>query len=1134
MKLKYLLAASVVSLSATAILPAPVAAQQITSSIQGTVTDDAGKPVAGATVVVTDTRTGAARTLTTGTDGNFNATNLTSGGPYSVSASASGLEGQTINDIYTSLQGATNLGFSLTSGSGVIVVTGARVAVTQLAVGPGTSFGTQAIESAPTYGRDIQDVIRYDPRITLFNSGGQVYYSCLGGSNRSNSFTVDGIQQGDVFGLNGTAYASRTSAPLPYDAISQIQVQFAPYDVEYDGFTGCQVNAVTKSGSNKFHGSGFYEYADNGLRGTKVAGVPVAKIDPEKRWGVSLGGPIIPDHLFFFGAYSHISTAKAQDDGPSGAGYPNEAADITATQFNDIATIAKNVYGIDPGPLVSNLPYKNDRYFARLDWQINDKHRLEATYQHLKEVSISADDLYIRSGQEAITGLNSFSQYGTDSDYYSGRLLSNWTDNFSTELRYSYSKVDDIQGPVGGGEATDPTVIPRMVIGIDNGGGSTASVLLGPGYYRSANQLNTKIQQASAIAKLTAGDHKFKFGVQMNQAEIYNLFIPNGTGTLVFANATDFANGVLSSGTSGGGSRLNTSDVVAGNYVGAFGSFSSTGNPDDAAAQFKRTIYSAFAQDDWQITGNLNMVAGVRANWYAGDSPKFNPNFMARYGRSNAIGFGNIPIQVLPRVAFTLDAGDFGPLSNNKLRLGVGMFTGGDPLVWFSNAFGNDGFGSGSAASNECASVPTNVLSGGSFTGFPSCVVSAAAAKAAVGSSPVQSIDPNIKMPTVLRANFGLESNLDLASSGFFSNWKLKLDYIYSKYINPFAVADLTQVVNPALGLNGYTIDGRPIYRSIDPLLAGCDAQLQSSSPTPTYTNVTAACFATGRNGAIDLTNSAGYHSQVASIFLAKHFDRGVLTEGGSVDFTIGYAYTDAHDRRAFTSSQATSNFKYPPTFNIQDPAEGRSQFSQKNNISMNLKFTEKFFGDNKTQLGITFNGTSGNPYSSTFSSRNLFAIAYGYDNSLIYLPTGTSDPNISPSSNMTAVQELADYANATKCLRNYVGKSIVKNTCTNPWYWDMDLKISQELPGPGHFFGKDDKIKVYAMVDNFLNMLDNNWNKLSRNTSYGSVSIGDISGVDSAGRYIISKANTAANDYRYVDSIGSVWRIKLGVSYDF
>jgi hypothetical protein len=172
MKLKYLLAASALGLSATVILPAPVMAQQITSSIQGTVVDENGAPLAGATVTVTDTRTGAVRTLTTGTDGNFVAGSLVTGGPYTVTANASGYEGQTVNDVITTLQGATDLTFTLTGGSGEIVVTGSRVQITQLAVGPGTSFGAEVIENVPTYNRDVRDVIRIDPRVSLDRDDG--------------------------------------------------------------------------------------------------------------------------------------------------------------------------------------------------------------------------------------------------------------------------------------------------------------------------------------------------------------------------------------------------------------------------------------------------------------------------------------------------------------------------------------------------------------------------------------------------------------------------------------------------------------------------------------------------------------------------------------------------------------------------------------------------------------------------------------------------------------------------------------------------------------------------------------------------------------------------------------------------
>ena len=218
MKLKYLLAASVVSLSAAATIATPAVAQQITTSIQGTVSDEDGNPIAGAVVVVIDTRTNATRTITTGSGGSFNAPNLTSGGPYTVTVSAPGFEGQSLPDIYTSVQGATSLGFTLVSGAGEIIVTGARVATTQLAVGPGTSFGVEVIENAPTFDRDIRDIIRIDPRVSLDRDdggSGADRISCLGGNDRGNAFTVDAIAQGDLFGLNDTPFASRSSAPIP-------------------------------------------------------------------------------------------------------------------------------------------------------------------------------------------------------------------------------------------------------------------------------------------------------------------------------------------------------------------------------------------------------------------------------------------------------------------------------------------------------------------------------------------------------------------------------------------------------------------------------------------------------------------------------------------------------------------------------------------------------------------------------------------------------------------------------------------------------------------------------------------------------------------------------------------------------
>ena len=173
----------------------------------------------------------------------------------------------------------------------------------------------------------------------------------------------------------------------------------------------------------------------------------------------------------------------------------------------------------------------------------------------------------------------------------------------------------------------------------------------------------------------------------------------------------------------------------------------------------------------------------------------------------------------------------------------------------------------------------------------------------------MQSTDPDLKLPTVLRANLGFSSTFG-TDGGFFSDWNLNLDYIYSRFINPLNFVDLVQVPDVRTGVNGFTTDGRPIYAAIDPLRAGCNAQLQGTGGTPpTYTNVTAACFGTRLDDFIQLTNSRSYDSHVASIGLSKRFNSGVFTDGGGVNVSFGYAFTDSNNYRNVGSSTATSNF---------------------------------------------------------------------------------------------------------------------------------------------------------------------------------------------------------------------------------
>lgn len=1149
--------------AAALMVPASAYAQQITSGIEGTVVDDAGNPLAGVEVTITDTRTGAARTVTTGGSGTFSTSGLTIGGPYTVSANNSGFGAQTIENINTSLQGATRVELTLASGGEDIVVTASRANTTQLAVGPGQSFSAEVLENTPSFRRDVRDIIRIDPRVSLDRDdggSGQDRISCLGGNDRGNAFTVDGISQGDVYGLNDTGFSSRSSIPIPFDAVRETQVQFAPFDVDYGQFTGCAINVVTKSGSNKFTGSAFFEYSSSDLRGDSVAGRPVAPIEPEKNWGATLGGPIIPDRLFFFGGYEHQEQGQSQDDGPAGGGYANELAGVPVEAFNDISEVLSRVYGIDTGPLVRSRPFTSDRYFGRLDWQINDDHRLEGTYQRLEEGSTRPDDFFTGATSPQVTGLNTFYTSGTISNYYSGRLFSNWSDTFSTELRFSRSEVRDQQDPVGGGEAQSANPIPRIIVGVNNATGPDGTVLAGPGTSRSANDLQTTIEQYRAVAKIDAGDHNIKLGFEMNRAKLFNLFVQNATGTLVFRNVADLEAGLLSNGSGNNSTSTFPADVINGVTEGAFGNFSASGDVNDAAARFNREIYSAFIQDDWRVTDALNVVAGVRVDWYDGGRPALNDQFVSRYGINNNEGFSNLDPILLPRVAFTYDMGDMAVLSRAQLRGGVGIFSGGDPLVWFGNAFQNDGrgFAQGTTQDAACAASVVNgridVVQGGQFTGIPNCFQGSASASAARGLGDTQSIAPDIEVPTVVRANIGLQAGLDFAPSGFFSGWNLNLDYIYSQFKNPFTLVDLSQTLavtagpgGTPLGLNGFTVDGRPIYRSIDPTFPGCNAELVGLNPGPIFTGVNAACFGTSRDDELQLTNSDGYRSHVASFILSKNFDGGVFTDGGSTFFSLGYSYTDSQDRRNLYNSTAGSNYDLTAAFDRQNPDASRGFYESRHNISLATTFQEQFLGEGlDTTFGFTFIARSGRPYSLTFTGGSVFNDqASGTENALAYIPSGATDPNLSPSSNAAAVASLVSFVNGLDCAKDYAGRSIERNSCTNDWYYDMDLTFSQDIPGPGRLFGVvEDKIKLYATVDNFLNLLDENWNVQRRRNfaglqdiaTLGSAVINGVTytGVDPQGKYIISAFNPDYDADNQLNISSSVWRLKVGVSYNF
>lgn len=429
----------------------------------------------------------------------------------------------------------------------------------------------------------------------------------------------------------------------------------------------------------------------------------------------------------------------------------------------------------------------------------------------------------------------------------------------------------------------------------------------------------------------------------------------NATGTITFDSIVDLQSGLASE-------------------ISGAGSF--TGDINDAAASFSRSIHTLYVQDEWQATPELTVQMGLRYDFYkSGDSPTESAAFVSRYGFSNSQGFDGLDI-LLPRLGIIYDAPwDF--YGTTTFRMGGGIFTGGDPSVWFSNAFTNFGGGVGNGRAGgffgdiaPCISADLQVLdASGNFTGVPACVAAGQQIETALGQGRTDATDPNFKLPSVVRGSFGFThmTDFDGAAGGFFDDWRVDMDIVHTRNRNAPDWVDLT--LTPV----GFAPDGRLLFNAVDPLLAGCSAvfqgprigfsspqeQLIDSNGVPvvdslgnavmgSQTRQGGSCDAGGDDQDILLTNvnGKGDGSTAVSILLNKDFDYTLFGKPANFDISIAYAYTTAHNFNPGQGSTATSNFEEVALTNINNPELGTSQFVNKHNITLAMNFRHQFVGD--------------------------------------------------------------------------------------------------------------------------------------------------------------------------------------------
>jgi hypothetical protein len=1102
-----------------------VYAQETTGAIRGQVTDATGAGASGATVVVTYGPTNSAVTTMTGDGGFFTVRGLRVGGPYTVKATLASGDTTTTSVSSVALGDPTNVTVAFGSAVEELVVTASAAAPPSQGVG--TNFTSNDIANLPSIGRDLKDAIRLDPFATI-DPTNQDALSFAGTNTRFNQITVDGIRQNDDFGLNNNGYPTQRS-PISTEAVAGMQVSIAPYSVVNNGFLGGSVNAVTKSGTNEFHGSLYGDKTSNDMRGDHYTYYDTRATSPtrgsraeqnvvaefeEKTWGATLGGPIIKDRLYFFGAYEKYEGNFGLDEGPADSGRGTVIPRITQSALDTFQAATKAKYGVDPGSWIrSTPPITDEKILAKIDWDITGDQRLSFTAQDTKSSSFNGSVSDLFAGGDSTTqpriGLNSY-QYVKDEHLknYTLQLNSRWTENLSTELRIGSKETETIRttfSPAGIGEIT---VNVADLPGVTAGSG-TPQIRFGTELNSQPNYLSTKTETAEFRARYSLQDNEFLIGGRIEKQDILNIFGRNYLPSYTFSSYANYLAGIAAT------TSLTTAVEPNGGTVAAL-----AGRAARNAAKGTFNLNTLYAEDTLQVTDDLTILAGFRYDWYTqDDKADYNAAFFSRHGLSNQ-GSLDGKHMVLPRVF-----AKWTPTDRLDLSAGFGRFSSQGLGVWLLNPIGNSGVVQVNAV---CPPGPYTLTDLGSVP---------AGCTATPGNGNTNSLDPALKIPSAWKTTFSAGYNFEIPWFGLGDGWRVQADYLHQVNVDSLFWSDLrAQKI-------GVAPDGRPVY-----------------GPTTTGT-IGANVFD------MQLTNLAdGGKTDSIAVSLGKGWREGWLD---GLTMNTAYTYTEATDRNPMTSSIADSSYTRFATSDAQNPEEATSDYEVRHKWSMALAYERMFFGDNKTTVNLYAQSRTGLPFSYTFATSSTSArdAKFGNyvstysgrqasSNALLYVPktdssgnvTATSDPRVNYAAGF-------DVANFNQLLKNtglidYAGGIAPRNSFRTTRVTTVDLNISQEIPA---FFPTNAKLLGFLTVENFGNLLNDEWGRLEQYDFYRGVPVVGATcagvGGSCAGQtaYTYTTLQTAvgsnpaagvANRDQSIRPFGvanpSLWQVKVGLKYQF
>jgi outer membrane receptor for ferrienterochelin and colicin len=1023
-----------------------VMAQETSSAINGTVFDTSGNTVSGANVTLFDTRTGATKELVSGSNGVFNTKGLRIGGPYILTVKGAA-GSRIVENVYLTLGEPLNIDIALESSSNVetITVTGVSGGVLTETKGPSSNFNFDDLQNQPSVNRDIKDTIAIDPRISIDPTNADAI-TCGGANNRFNSITVDGIRQNDNFGLNANGYPTER-LPFPFDAIDQVAVELAPFDVQYGGFTGCNINAVIRSGTNEVHGSVFYDYTSDSLQGDSINGdnIDVPEYD-EVRYGFTIGAPLIKDKLFIFAAFEKHEPTEIHEFGPEGAGFANPISGLTIADVENIANVAQSLYGYQVGPVATSSDEREEKVLIKLDWQINSDHRSSLTYQNTDGNTVSETD----SNSRGFAFKDHFYERANELTTYSLQVFSDWSADFVTEAKLGYAKVTNGQKPF----TTEPSFGEFR---IDNVGTGERTIHFGADQFRQANELEYETTSMKLAGTYFMDDHELSGGFEYEEVEVFNLFVPGSQGLFTFDSVADFEAGIA--------------DNIDYNIPGSL-------NPVDGVAEFAFQNTTLYVQDKWTVNDELTLTLGLRYDkWTSDSTPVANSSFEQRYGFTNAVKPDMDLLQ--PRVGFNYTYDD-----STFVYGGVGLFAGGNPNVWLSNNFSNDGTRilASSAEAGSGNPLEEAALNAANTPNFGLEVPDYLVDTLAGGDGAVNALDSDFDVPAIWKYNLGVQKE-------FGDGWLTGADIIYTKQ------KDAARTIPLNTELAGTAPDGRPIYRDIDIL-------------NPSGGRRTTDYFLTNAN--------QDGESTVISFFGNKAWDNGIRA-------SMAYAYTEADEGSPMNSSTASSNFGNLSVVDLNNPGIATSNYEIKHRFTANFSYNTELFDGLKTRFNLFAQRVSGRPYSINFDRDPGFGDERGFeDRNLLYVPTeGDALVEYADGFDLAAFNTFIDENGLTR------GQITSRNSQNSDWWTRVDFRFSQEFPG----FMEDHRGEFTFTIRNLGNLLNDEWGVYQQvNFEYNNPVVDAT--IQDNGTYLYT--NFDGDQGQSIRQDASLWSMRVGVKYTF